>query len=531
MRKELLGPLPLLLGVAIVAAALLAPARAPPPPPCVCPVMTPAEFQTLDAGGYAGIASGDTLVVDGQVTSVYPSPLVSAPFRIVQLEGSTIRFNVTAYNAATGPVGEWVRISATHAGENESRGPDFGHRWSYEGKTAPAGGSPASLAGIALGLAVAGWGVATWKEFARTAGRAKALKARVAAAQSSRAADPAASKAAALGKELNGAAALVRRGQYDSAETALKGVEAQLDRSKKLDEALAAVREEVARETKAGFAAGAVDKLLAQATQERDHGSVPEAEKLLERALRMMANLRPLRELLDATQASLASSAAQGIEDVEAPALLDQARERLAAGEVDEALPLAERAFHRARDVSPAAQTAAQEINRLKDFLQLHPELDRTREVRDRVRDADEQYRLGMFARALAEARVGVWLADPQALSAGEFDAIVRSRYEKLGYDVDPAGARPPPLGFLASRLAVTAVIVTSTWRDFPGERIIFALKDFIGEGGAARAVVYSSAFTNTSTDPRIEVVDASTLVDVLREAALQGAVSEKPGV
>ena len=521
MRKELLGPLPLLLGVAIVAAALLAPARAPPPAPCACPILTAAGFQALDASGYSGVASGDTLVVDGRVASIYPSELVSAPFRLIRLEGSSLQFNVTAYNAATGPVGEWVRITAVHAGENESRGPDFGHRWSYGGKTAPAGGSPASLAGIALGLAVAGWGVATWKEFSRTARRAKTLKARVAAAQASRAGDPAASKAAALGKELEAAAAMVRRGQYDSAETALQGVEAQIERAENLGEALAAARAAVVGEAKAGFFAGAVEKILAKASEERESGSVPEAEKLLERALGMMANLPSLRELLDATEASLAASSAQGIVDVEAPELLEKARERLAAGEVDEALPLAERAFHRAREVSPAAQTAAREMERLRDFLQVHPELDRTREVRDRVRDADELYRLGMFARALAEARVGVWLADPQALSTAEFDAIIRSRYARLGHELDPNGAPPPPLGFLAVRQGERVVIVTSTWRDFPGERIIFALKDFIRDGGAARAVVYSSAFTNTSTDPRIEVVDASALVELLRDAAL----------
>ena len=518
MRKELLGPAPLAIGVAIVAAALLLPAQAPP---CQCSVLTPREFEALDAGGYPGVAAGDTIVVDGRVTSIQPSPLVSAPFRTVQLEGSQLRLNVTGYNANTGPVGEWVRLSAVHAGENEAAGPDLGHRWSHLGKTVPPGGSVISLAGLALGLVVAAWGAATWRESSRTGARAAALKARVARAREARAADPAGSKSAAMGKELAGASAMLRRGQYDSAQTAVEGVEAALARSRRVKEALDTARKALEAEERRGTDARVAREQFDVAEASYTSGEVPDAEMRTSVAFGLIENTATLREFVEVVTDALAKRAAASDPDEATAALLADAKEKVAAGKVPEALAAAEKAFHSSRDNLPRARGAAAEIARLKDFLQLHPEFDRTREVRDRVRDADELYRLGQFARATAEARVGIWLADPDTLSAGEFEAIVRSRYAKLGYEVDPAGAMRPPFGFLAARLGVTAVIVTSTWRDFPAERVIFALKDLIAEGGAARAVVYSSAFTNTSTDARIEVVGASALVELLRDAAL----------
>jgi hypothetical protein len=67
---------------------------------------------------------------------------------------------------------------------------------------------------------------------------------------------------------------------------------------------------------------------------------------------------------------------------------------------------------------------------------------------------------------------------------------------------------------------------VTASWREFPSERILMAAKDFVRAGGADRAIVYSSVFTNTSTDPRIEVIDLRKLVEMLRQAALDEVAS-----
>lgn len=521
MRKEFYGPLPVVIGVLIIAVALLAPARAPPPPACACPVLTVQEFQALDASGYAGAAPGSTLVVDGRVSSVYPSPLIAAPYRIVQFEGSSLRFNVTAYNAATGPVGEWVRISATQDGTSEAGGPDTGHRWTHEGKSAPPGQSVVSLAALAGGIAVAGWGGATVREYGKVKERARKLEGRLQNAKQARAGDRAASKAAGMGKELDGAATMLRRGQYDSVETSVESVEAQLARSKTVAKALDAAREALEAEERRGVDAHTARELFDRAESDYAGGDVPGAEKSTEVAFSIIRMVASLREYTDAIVVATAARAAEGPRDEEIDALVALAKEKLAAGKVEDALLAAEKAFRRARDNAPGAPEAREEIEQLKDFLQLRPEFDRAREVRDRVRDSEELYRLGQFDRARAEARVGLWLADANTLTTSEFEEMAKRRFAARGYTVDPAGAQPPPMGFLAvAREKV--VVVCGPWRDFPGERVMFALKDFFAEGGAARAIVYSSAFTNTSTDPRIEVVDAGGLVEVLREAALE---------
>lgn len=528
MRKEFLGPLPLALGALIIASALLFPARAPAPP-CDCPVYSASEFEALDRAGYPGLSAGAFLIVDGRVAEISPSEFVSYPYRHVRLEGASIQFNVTGYNPNTGPVGEWVRLTATHGGGNETQGPAAGHRWAHAGKTAPPGGSIVSLAGLALGLAVAAWGGASWKEFGRTRARAATLRTRVDGARRARAGDPAARTAAALGGEIDAAASMLRRGQHDSASLTLDGVESQLVRAARLGDRLGALRKGVEREAAGGFNAAPLIALLAQAERLRGEGSVPEAERRVERAEASLANLPKVRELLETAEASIAANSAVGADDLEAADALEEARKRLAEGLPDEALKLAARAVDRAREVSPAAQAAAAEITQLKDFLRVRPEFDRAREVRDRVRDADELYRLGQFERACAEARVGLWLADPNALELTAFEAVVKREFAKRGFAVDPQGAEAPAIGFLAAKAGTATLVVTSPWREYPSERILFACKDFIGEGGAARAVVYSSAFANTSTDERIRVVEVTEVVDLLRAGALEQVVELRP--
>ncbi len=528
MRKEFMGPAPLALGLLIVVVALLSPARAPPAP-CACAVLTPQAFSQLDAGGYPGVAPGDPLVVDGRVVALYPSEFVDWPYRYVRFEGSDIQFNVTGYTPATGRVGEWVRISTTHGGERESGGPDLGHRWAQVGRTAPPGASVLSLATLALGLSAVAWGAVSWREFGRTGARAADLRARLAAARDARAGDPAAKAAEGMGKEIEATAKMLRRGQYDSAQTALEVVEAQIARAGRLGAALEEVRASALAEQKKGFAAAELLKLTDEAARERASGDVPAAEQLVAAAGDLLAALPRVREMIEAADASAAASAALGVEDAEAARLLDEARGLLAEGRLEKAVPVAARAVERAREVSPAAQAAAREVARLKDFLQLRPEFDRTREVRDRVRDGDELYRLGQFDRARAEALVGIWIADATSLEHAGFVAIARTTLVRDGYGVRPPGPDDPNLGFIATRGGKRVLVVSAAWRDYPSERILLAAKDLIHEGGADRALVYSCAFSNTSTDDRIEVVDAARLVEMLRAAALEQVAAEGP--
>jgi tetratricopeptide (TPR) repeat protein len=527
VRREFQGPGPLALGLLIVVVALLSPARAPPPP-CACEVLTPVAFAQLDAGGYPGVAAGDPLVVDGHVVALYPSEFVDWPYRYVRFEGSDIQFNVTGYTPATGRVGEWVRISTTHGGEREANGPDQGHRWTQVGKTAPQGTSVLSLASLAFGLSAVAWGVVSWREFGRTGVRAADLRGRLAAARESRAKDPGAKAAEGMGRELEASGKMLRRGQYDSAQKTLEGVEAQVARAQRLGSALEELRAAALAEEKKGFAAGKLLTITDEAGRERVAGNVPAAEALVTKAGEFLRALPRVREMIQAAEASAAASAALGVEDAQAGALLDEARALLARGEVEEALPVAARAVERAREVSPSAQAAARELARLKDFLQLRPEFDRSREVRDRVRDGDELYRLGQFERARAEALVGIWIADATSLEHAGFVAIARAALAHDGYAVKPPGADDPTLGFIATRGGKRVLVVSAAWRDYPSERILLAAKDFINEGGAERALVYSCAFSNTSTDDRIEVVDASRLVEMLRAAALEQVAADR---
>ncbi len=530
MRKELYGPLPLILGVAIVALSVLTPDRAPPTGcSCPAPIYTPAAFEALDASGYAGVSVGYPLYVDGLVVEVSPSPLVFSPYRLVRLEGSSIRFNVTAYNAATGPVGTWVRLHALNTGESESAGPATGHRWSHEGKTAPPGTSVVPLAGVAFGLAVAAWGALSWKEYGRSAKRAGELGTRLAEMRALQASNPAARAAEGVREEISAAGKMLRRGQYDSAALALEGPERQLARANALSLRVDAARRLAADEVGRGFNGAGVEGVLAEAARESAAGAVSAGEKLVSEAEAALAGLPRLRELIAAAESSLAANETAGVEDPETLAALGDSRALLAEGRVEAALEAATRAVARARAVSPPAQSASAELARLQDLLQLRPELDRTREVRDRVRDADELYRLGQFDRARAEAKVGLWLADANELGHAGFEAIARAHFAAQGYALDPAEGPRPPVGFRASKEGEVLLVVTSTWRDFPGERILFAVKDFLAEGGASRAVVYSSAFTDTSTDPRIQVVDANGLVEVLRAAALHAVAGAAP--
>jgi hypothetical protein len=193
----------------------------------------------------------------------------------------------------------------------------------------------------------------------------------------------------------------------------------------------------------------------------------------------------------------------------------------MAAGLAKEALARATESVDRSRESSPGARAAAAEIEALKELLRAAPAMDRSREVRDRVRDAEVAYHLGQLDRARAEARVGIWLVDPGALTHEAFGRLVESRFVQEGFAILPTDPATPPIGFLAGKGGERVLVVTVSWREFPSERVLMAAKDFVRSGGAEHAVMYSSVFTNTSTDTRVEVVDIRKLVELLRQAAL----------
>jgi len=520
MRSELLGPLPLAIGVLIVAAAVLLPARAPAPP-CDCPVYTAADFDALERGRYAGVANGSTLILDGRVVEISPSEFLAFPYRLVRLEGSVVRFNVTGYDPTTGRVGDWVRLVALHAGESEAQGPDTGHRWSHAGKTSPPGASVVSLAGLALGISIAAWGAATWAEFGRSRARARALGARLEAARRFAASDPALRASKDWRASLDEAGALLRRGQSESAAKALDEIDGGLSHARKIAGRIEAARGQSLRLAAEGKFTGPAAASLDEAERRRSGGDLGGAEKALVAAEATLEAYPRVHDLIAAAERSLEANRRQGVEDAAAAADLESARAAAGDGRFLEGLQAAERAVARLREVSPGARRAAAEIQALKEFLADRPEFDRAAEVRDRVRDGEELYRLGQYERALAEARVGIWLADPDALAHSDLEALVRASFKARGFTVDPPGSPPPPFGFLAAKDGARTLVVTTAWREFPSERTLFAARDFLDEQGAERALVYSSAFTDTSTDERLRIVEVGELVELLREAAL----------
>lgn len=526
MRSELLGPGPLVLGAFILALALLLPAQAVPPT-CGCPVYAPADFDALEGRGYLGVGSGSTLVVDGRVVEILPSEFLVLPYRWVRLEGSAFQYNVTGYDPTTARVGDWVRLITLHMGETEARGPDTGHRWVPAGKTAPAGTPLVSLAGLALGFSVAAWGAATWKEFGRSRRRSSTLRGRLEAASAFVESDPAfrGSKDARLA--LRQARVLLGRGQFESAEKGLGEIDQSLAHSRKIAERIEAGREASRAQGAGGDNVAGALADLHRAEEHQSNGKVDAAHDALARAEATLAALPRLNDLLAAAEFSLAANRTQGVEDQKALADLESARAAQRAGRAVEGVAAAERAVARLREVSPAARRALDEITALKEFLAVRPQFDREREVRDRVRDSQELYRLGQYDRALAEARVGLWLADPQALAHSDFEALVRAWLKAGGYALDPVGSPAPPLGFLAAREGERTLVITQAWREFPGERILLAAKDFLNEQGAERALVYSSSFTDTSTDERVRVLQVRQLVELLREAALKALACE----
>jgi hypothetical protein len=479
------------------------------------------DIEAMDRAGYPGIAPGTVLVVDGRVVEIRPSVLINYPYRLVRFEGSSIVFNVTGFNPNTGPVGEWSRISVAHDGETEAAGPESGHRWNYLGKTVPPGGQAFSLAGLALGLSVLAWGIATVRRYESTRDLARSLKERLRADRAALEEDPATREAGSLRVTLDRVGSLLRRGQLEAARSTVEEVEVQLARAQRLGRRIAEGRARGAREAARGFNAALVEAVLDEAEASRRAGDVPAAEQFVEW---VEANLREApraRELLALADASLEANRAAAVEDAEADRAALTARERLEEGLAAPAVASATRAIDLARAISPRAQAASREIAALEEGLRSNPIAQGAREVRECVREAQAAYHLGQFDRARAEARVGLWLVDPASLSHGQFQELVEAALVRQGFKRAAQDARAPGSGFVVEGPRGRTLVVTSSWREFPSERVLLAAKDFIAAGAAQRALVYSSVFANTSTDDRVEVVDARQLVELLRHAAI----------
>jgi len=91
VRKEFLGPYPVVLGALIVVVALLSAGRAPPLP-CACPLYSPDELVKEDAAGYPHVANSSSIFVDGQVERITPEPALPFPYRHVTLRGAGTSF-------------------------------------------------------------------------------------------------------------------------------------------------------------------------------------------------------------------------------------------------------------------------------------------------------------------------------------------------------------------------------------------------------------------------------------------------------
>ncbi len=521
MRKELLGPLPLALGAVAIVIAVMTP-MGPPAAHCDCEVLNPAQFAQLDASGYAGVAPNSTMVVDGRVVSVQPHTLVDAPSHRIRLEGSDIEFNVTVFDDAVPFEGAWVRLTTVHQGQSEAGGPDTGHRWRFLGQTTWGGAPYVSLTAYSAGFAGVVWGLATFGAFGRARDRERSLKARVRGAQEAARGDPAISRHGPSTGALAAARRQVRRGQYDSAGETLGLFEARQARVKAVREMAADIGKTV--DQMVGDASeggtGPARALLQEAGSQLEGADIEEADATLERAMAFVRAGGRTTDLVGRALRLTAAASAAGV-DMDGP---DEAVERavslLRGGKWPEAEEAAKDALEKAVDASPDARSARDAIQRLEDAIDTDRTGELPREVAHQHAAARSAYASGEFARAVALADSARWAADPSAMDEEGLRTLLAGLWGARGWRAELGAARPPAGGLLFAKGEERVLILTSGWREFPTERQLLAAKDFIREGHATRARVYSSAFTNTSTDPLVVVVTVRSLLEDLLEAA-----------
>jgi len=525
VRKELFGPLPLALGaVALVAAALTT--HTPPPADCACPIESPAEFEARDAAGYPGTALNGPIVVDGQVVQVHPHTLVDAPYRLIRLDGSSIEFNVTDFDEAPPFVGTWARLTTVHQGQGESGGPDTGHRWRYLGPTTPAGASFVSVAAYSVGLAGVVWGLATVGTFRRAREAERSLKQRRARLEEQAGAEPAVAGDEKALAALAAARREIRFGQYESAGETLGKFEAQLVRAQDLGKMMAQMEATLSAQEAALAVAGTshARALVAKADGLRRGADIAAAESALERAMEEIRAGGRATELLARARA-LSADDAEAVAAERASAAADEATALLAAGKWAEAERAAREAASAALDASPAARRARDAIQALEDAVQADRTADSSRAVSHQLAAARSAYAAAEFGRAVSLAESARWVVDAEALGEEGFRVLIARLWGARGYRPEVGAARPPSGGIVFSNGGERVLVLTAAWREFPAERLLLAAKDFLREGHADRALVYSSAFANTSTDPSVTVgTMRELLADLAEAAALPGA-------
>lgn len=518
MRKEFLGPLPLVVG-AIALAVALTTTTGPPPTDCACPVYTAEQFAAQDAQGYPAAAVGDELVVDGKVVQVVPHPLVDADWRHIRLEGADIQFNVTRLDAPVPYEGSWVRLTTVHQGQSEGAGPDTGHRWTYRGPTTPTGDPLLSVSAASAGLVVVLWGLATVPAFRRARDGERDLKVRIAAARERAAAEPAFAGAPERMAALGAARRHVRFGQFEAAKEELGAFERLLDRAGEVGKMAAGIGRGLADMEVDGRRGTGVRAAMDEARTKRAAGDVPGAEKALGRAMaELQAGARAV-EALERARA-LISAGFEGDAPERAGEAAARAQEQLVAGAWRKAEEEALAARAAAVEGAPAARRARQAIDALEEAVQSNRTGDAAREVTHQMVAATGAFATGDYGRATALAEAARWVAQEGALDEEGVRSRLVALWSTQGYAPVESAPPPPGGGAVVAKGSDRVLLLTGTWREYPPERVLLAAKDYIRAGNADRARVYSSAFANTSTDPRIVVVTLRGLLEELTQAA-----------
>ncbi len=529
MRKELYGPAPLALGVVALVAAVLA-TNAPAPADCACPVDSPADFEARDGAGYPGTALGDTVVVDGQVVAVFPHPIVESPYRLIRMAGSPIQFNITELDAPVPFEGAWVRVTTVHQGQSESGGPETGHRWRYTGPTTPEGDAVVPLTGYSVGLVGVLWGLATLRLFQRTKETERSLKTRHARARDAAGAEPAVARDSKALNALSAARREIRFGQLDSAAETLSRFEELLTRAQGVGKMSAEIGATLSQQEDAVGSSGnsSARVLVEKAAEHHGAGDLAGAEATLDLA---MVELRAGARAADLLRRARALSG-EGPDDAGAAERVTsaaaEAERLLRAGKWAEADTAAAKAVVVAVAASPLARRAKRAMGALEESMHANRTGDAPREVSHQLAAARSAFASGDYRRAEALAESARWLVDEQALDEEGFRDLMARLWEARGYRADEGAGRPPAGGLVVSKGAERLLLLTGSWREFPTERLLLAAKDFLREGHAQRARVYSSAFANTSTDPTITVVTSRELLAELAEAA--ALEDDRPG-